>query len=315
MVSSTFMECPSSSHSTGTRAKRIADLPLSYIDNPDFPMFCVLEWEPQICGVAPYPKEETVIEASLESPKEPAQPAFRKIRKRGVLEIPPLLDATTEKHLFRKMNFLKYRASQLRSTLRFDRPSVAVMEQIEYCYDMAVETKNEIVSANIRLVVSVAKKHVSPRTPLYELVSDGCMTLLRAVEKFDYSRGNRFSTYATWALIRSFARSITAESRHQERFQAGQSDWLQLHPDQHDGPVTQENVSEMDSIENRIATLFHHLDEREQWVILHRYGFHLDGRVASFREIGEKLGITKGQARQIGIRALEKLRRMSPSDE
>ena len=70
------------------------------------------------------------------------------------------------------------------------------------------EVKNQIVRANLRLVVSVARKHLRPGLSLMELISDGNITLMRAVEGFDVHRGHRFSTYATLALMKGFARSV-----------------------------------------------------------------------------------------------------------
>src|SRR5206468_11114453 len=69
-------------------------------------------------------------------------------------------------------------------------------------------TKNEILRANLRLVVSVARKHLRPGLNLMELISEGNLTLMRAVEGFDIHKGNRFSTYATLALMKGFARSV-----------------------------------------------------------------------------------------------------------
>ena len=63
--------------------------------------------------------------------------------------------------------------------------------------------KNQIIRSNLRLVVSIAKRHVGPSNNFFELVSDGNMSLIRAVEKFDYSRGNKFSTYASWAIMKN----------------------------------------------------------------------------------------------------------------
>ena len=60
------------------------------------------------------------------------------------------------------------------------------MDEIEKLYDEAVKMKNQIVQANLRLVVSIAKRHVGPTDNFFELVSDGNMSLIRAVEKFDY---------------------------------------------------------------------------------------------------------------------------------
>ena len=70
------------------------------------------------------------------------------------------------------------------------------------------DAKNRIVQANLRLVVSVARKHLRPGLSLMELISDGNLTLIRAVDSFDIHKGNRFSTYATFALMKGFARSV-----------------------------------------------------------------------------------------------------------
>ena len=81
------------------------------------------------------------------------------------------------------------------------------MGQIEKLYDESIATKNQIIRANLRLVVSIAKRYVGPTQDFFELVSDGNISLLRAVDKFDFSRGNKFSTYATWAIMKNFART------------------------------------------------------------------------------------------------------------
>ena len=92
------------------------------------------------------------------------------------------------------------------------------MDQIEKLYDESVATKNQIIRANLRLVVSIAKRYVGPAAEFFELVSDGNMSLIRAVEKFDVSRGNKFSTYASWAIMKNFARTIPDAFRHRDRF-------------------------------------------------------------------------------------------------
>ena len=83
-------------------------------------------------------------------------------------------------------------------------------------------TKNQIIRSNLRLVVSIAKRHVGPADNFFELVSDGNMSLMRAVEKFDYARGNKFSTYASWAIMKNFARTIPDEHRYHDRFRTSQ---------------------------------------------------------------------------------------------
>ena len=97
------------------------------------------------------------------------------------------------------------------------------MDQIENLYDESVATKNQIIRANLRLVVSIAKRYVAPANDIFELVSDGNMSLIRAVEKFDVSRGTRFCTYATAAILNKFRSQPSPPScvagpfRHQPR--------------------------------------------------------------------------------------------------
>ena len=70
------------------------------------------------------------------------------------------------------------------------------LNELEGHLRRSTEVKNDILRANLRLVVSVARKHLRPGLSMMELVSEGNLTLMRAVEGFDLHRGHRFSTYA-----------------------------------------------------------------------------------------------------------------------
>ncbi len=72
---------------------------------------------------------------------------------------------------------------------------------------------NELVECNMRLVVSIASRYVTPRMPLEDLVQEGCLGLIRAAEKFDERKGHRFSTYATWWIWQAVTRAIGEQSR------------------------------------------------------------------------------------------------------
>jgi len=218
----------------------------------------------------------------------------------------PLFTREQEQHIFRKLNYLKYKAEKLRSTLDVKNPKNSVMDQIEQYYESAVETKNQIVRANLRLVVSIAKRHVGQNENFFELVSDGNMSLLRAVEKFDFARGNKFSTYASWAIMKNFARTIPNEFRQRDRYRTSHDELFAATEEYRSDWYEQESAQA--EREAQIGKILRRLDDREKRIIMHRFGLDHSQEPQTLKEVGAELGVTKERVRQIEARALNKLR-------
>lgn len=275
------------------RAAKILELPLDYIPNPEFDD----------------PTRVDEIMTDLPVSSEPA----RKVRAPSGLPPylaslydVPLLNREQEYHLFRKMNYVKHVAFNLRATLDVKAPLVSLMDQIENLYEQAVVVKNKIVQANLRLVVSIAKRHVDPNDDFFGLISDGNMSLIRACEKFDYARGNKFSTYASWAIMKNFARTIPDEFRHRDRFRTSSDEVFTAHEDRRADNFSAEIDQAFRT--DQIQKILHTLDQREQQIIVRRFGLDHRFEPLTLKEVGEEMGVTKERIRQLESRALDKLR-------
>jgi len=278
-----------------TRARRLLEQKLEYMPNPEF-------------------DDPSRRDAILAPMPEPARAPRRNDVPEGLppylasLYNLPLLSAEQERHLFRKMNFLKCLAYRLRQGLDPAKARASELDRIERLQEEALAVKNQIIRSNLRLVVSIAKKRIGPKHDFFELVSDGNVSLIRAVEKFDYARGNKFSTYASWAIMKNFGRSIPGESQHLERFRTGHEEVFDAAADNR----ADERESEAAQKQSRevVRGILGRLDDRERRVIVHRYGIG-GADEQTLEQLGRQLGVTKERVRQIESRAHEKLRKFA----
>jgi RNA polymerase primary sigma factor/RNA polymerase sigma factor len=218
----------------------------------------------------------------------------------------PLLTAEQERYLFRKYNFLKNRASKLREQLDSARPKRKLIDEIEQLHAEAVETKNHIIRANLRLVVAISKKYSFHNGDFFEMVSEGNVSLMKAIEKFDCTRGFKFSTYATWAIKQNFSREYVTAARYVDRFRTSEDERLDWTADERSDGFAEE--LQQTQREKDVAKILGCLSDREREIISKRYGLgnRLDGQ--TLKDVGLGMGVSKERIRQIETQALAKLR-------
>jgi RNA polymerase sigma factor (sigma-70 family) len=277
------------------RAKDLVRTPVDYIYNPEFDD----------------PAKEIAILAEM-----PGRAEFdaKRAGKTAPKDVPPqmmhlyewpLLNKEQEQHVFRKMNFLKHKLHKLQETLDPTKARVQDLLQIDSYKEGIKQCRDLLISCNQRLVYAQAKMKLASGETIDDLVSDGNLSLMRAVEKFDYGRGNKFSTYATWAIMKNFARSIPDSKTHKQRYMTGHDELFEAKADVRTDE--QEVLATADAARSRVAKLLDHLDARTREVIRMRTG--LDGsEEMTLEQIGQHFGITKERVRQINVRGMKQLR-------
>jgi RNA polymerase primary sigma factor len=219
-----------------------------------------------------------------------------------------LLTRDEEQFYFRRMNWLKFRAATARGRLDRRRAGVRQIERIEAWLADAEAVRTVLVTANLRLVVSIAKKFVDPTNSFDELVAEGNMALMRAVEKFNFALGNRFSTYATYAIQRHFFRLSHKARQLRSRFVSDDEAFKGRADAERDSDAC--SVDQVAVLKDLFGKFLDDLEPRERQIVVARFGF--DGRPPrTFRELGASMGVCKERIRQIQTRAIDKLREMA----
>ena len=220
-----------------------------------------------------------------------------------------LLTPDEERQLFRRMNFLRHVAIKFRDALGETDPTEWQRRRIEGLVCASNWYRDLIVKSNMRLVISIVKKFVNNYNSFDDLLSDGIMALMRAVDKFDYDRGFRFSTYATQVVRRNAYRNVM--SKQKERSHVATS----IHDPGVDICARDENstlsIERWNDLRSKLGLLLDQLDRREKLIVRARFSLGSHSRVQTLQYLADKLGVSKERVRQLEKRALEKLRDMA----
>jgi RNA polymerase primary sigma factor len=284
------------------RAQRLLKTPVDYIKAAEFENVSAKKTA-EFLGPMPAQEEYKAARDKLMAQQHSGVPA-----ELLPLYGTPLLNKEQEQHLFRKMNYLKHQARQLQLSIDPDKARAGDLDKLEDLLKQSQKVKDLLINANMRLVASIAKKHARPTDNFFELLSDGNLSLIKAVEKFDYSRGNKFSTYASWAIMKNYARSLPDEKVKRDRFLTGAEDYFDAIADNRTDE--QRELLTAESKKRQVHDLLDRLDDRERRIMQLRYGINSE-RGLTLEQVGQREGITKERVRQIEARGLLKLKTLA----
>jgi len=283
------------------RAERIVQRDLGFISNPLFKQ----------------PAAEREILGEQAAPSRQISPVDSGNSQRATRGLPralvrlcedPLLSHGDEQMMFRRMNYLKFLASDLVERLDLDHPDESVVEKLEALIAESDEIRNRIITANGRLVMSIVKNLVDAKNSFDELMSEGMDSVMRAVDKFDFARGYRFSTFATLVIRRDLYRLIQRHQKHRTRFVSASQEGSLDTEDEREAELDQRRWDELTTALGKVLEC---LDPRERMIVRARFGMDPNTKSQTLLKVAEKMGISKERVRQLEQRALGKLRKMA----
>lgn len=223
---------------------------------------------------------------------------------------PQLMKADEERLMFLRYNYCKLRLGQLQRKIKREGLTRDLAEQFLDWHRKYEHFREYLTRTNLALVLAMAKRTRLGDIDFAEIVSEGNMALLRAVDKFSVDRGFKFSTYACRAILKAFSRAAQKHSRHRQHFpvefdpELEKSDWADRRRD----VVEQDLTDELKQIVDRNLA---DLSPIEQTVVRRRFNWKQeDESPLTLEEVGQIIGVTKERVRQIQNKALLKIRKL-----
>lgn len=213
------------------------------------------------------------------------------------------IDAAEESRMFAHFHRLKQEADELRQRIVPTDPSPPLIDAAERILQRADHVRNALACVYRRLVISAARGFINPANPLDELTSEGNITLLRALDIFDFTRGNRFSTYLINAIRHNLYRYVMR--KRNSRLVLSEFASAELVAAR---PKSRADEARQERIFRRLCSLLSQLCERDRAVLEARFGLGDHPEARTLQHVADELGVSRERVRQVESRALKRLR-------
>jgi RNA polymerase sigma factor (sigma-70 family) len=236
------------------------------------------------------------------------QPTRDEVIDQAMQGAPQLMTAAEERVMFLRFNYSKLRLCKLQKLIKKNGLTRKRAEEVLEWHRRFEHFREYLVRTNLALVLAMAKRTRLGDVDFAEIVSEGNMALIRAVDKFNVERGFKFSTYACRAILKAFSRTALKSSRHKTHFPVEfepdmeKSDWQDRRRD----AVEEDCIDELKAIVDRNLA---DLSQVEETVIRRRFNWQQEEEhPLTLEEVGQIIGVTKERVRQIQNKALAKIR-------
>jgi RNA polymerase primary sigma factor len=238
------------------------------------------------------------------------QPTRDEVLNVSITGAPQLMSTAEERLMFQRFNYAKLRLGRLQRKIHQDGLTKDLAEDVIEWHRRFEHFREYLVRTNLALVLAMAKRTRLGDVDFAEIVSEGNMALIRAVDKFSVDRGFKFSTYACRAILKAFSRTAQKHSKQRTRFPVEfdpdmeKSDWVDKKRD----VVEEDCIDELKQIVDRNLA---ELSDTEQTVLRRRFNWQqAEESPLTLEEVGKIIGVTKERVRQIQNKALAKIRKL-----